>query len=155
MKLNKKGFTLIELLAVIAILAILIVIAVPGVLNMYNSGKKSTFESQSKSLWKSIETAIISDGITGKSYNRYCFDGKNHTNVTWGRVDLTGTTDVHYKAQISGGVISSLIVEQVNSAGEVIFRAQTPSGNSKPTIDSLTIVVTDSTNSTATIDCAS
>lgn len=137
MKLNKKGFTLIELLAVIAILAILVVVAVPGVLNMYNSGKKSTFESQAKSIFKTLETAIINDSIAGKGpYATYCFDGTTTDDATGvGHLDLSGTKSVYYTATVTNGEIKSFKVQQV-SGTTVVYEAN------GTTVDALTVTNT-------------
>ena len=150
MKLNKKGFTLIELLAVIAILAILVVVAVPGVLNMYNSGKKSTFESQAKSIWKSLETAIINDSIAGKGpYATYCFDGTTRAaNATYGQLELSGTKSVYYKATVANGVITDLDVEQVDASKNIVYQITNMTG-----IDSVTATTPSSTTQT-TISCS-
>ncbi|NLC48320.1 MAG: prepilin-type N-terminal cleavage/methylation domain-containing protein [Tenericutes bacterium] len=54
-----NGFTLVELLAVIAILAILIIIALPNILKMFNTAKKNSFVSESRSMFKTAEQKFI------------------------------------------------------------------------------------------------
>lgn len=138
MKLNKKGFTLIELLAVIAILAILVVVAVPGVLNMYNSGKKSTFESQAKSIFKTLETTIINDSITPGNgpYSKYCFDGTTADDANGvGHLDLSGTKSIYYTATVASGKITNFKVQQVSNS-TVVYEAN------GTTVDALTVADT-------------
>ena len=53
--MKKKGFTLVELLAVIAILAILVIIAMPNVLDMFNKAKKDSFETEIRTIIKTVE----------------------------------------------------------------------------------------------------
>ena len=55
--MRKKGFTLVELLAVISILAILVVIAMPNVIKMFNNSKKSSFETEVKTIIQSVKHA--------------------------------------------------------------------------------------------------
>ena len=51
----KKGFTLIELLAVIVILAIIAAITIPIVITSITNARKSTFETDAKSLMLAAE----------------------------------------------------------------------------------------------------
>lgn len=119
-KLDKKGFTLIELLAVIAILAILVVIAVPGVLTMYQSGKKNAFESQAKAIWKSLETQVISDAITEDIAPVYCFDG-SEDELPEGKESLSNKNILYYaEVNTTTGKITNLQVQQVTLSGNTV-----------------------------------
>ena len=75
--MNKKGFTLIELLCVVSILAILIIIALPNVLSMFNSAKKSAFETELKNVYTAAEEQWISDAFfeSGTKVYSHCESG--------------------------------------------------------------------------------
>ena len=75
--MKKKGFTLVELLAVIAILAILVVIALPNILSMFNNAKKSSFETELKSVYTAAEEQWIKDTFSssGTKVYAHCLSG--------------------------------------------------------------------------------
>lgn len=82
--MKKQGFTLVELLAVIAILAILVIIAIPNVVKMFNSAKKSTFESELKSIYNTAQDEWISTSIHDPGMKIYskCSDCDNPLNAS-------------------------------------------------------------------------
>ena len=96
MKMNKKGFTLIELLAVIAILSILLIIAIPGVLEMFNNGKKNTFVDQAQSIYKTAQNEFMAKQLEGSGAVTYCYDGTT-TGTT--QLTLSGNSSVYYKVE--------------------------------------------------------
>ena len=75
--MKKKGFTLVELLCVIAILAILVIIALPNILSMFNSAKKSSFETELKSVYTAAEERWINDTFSssGTKIYAHCLSG--------------------------------------------------------------------------------
>ena len=78
--MNKKGFTLVELLAVIAILAILVIIALPNVMGMFNSAKKSSFETEIKEMIKGAQNQFLTDQFgTGQGTTTYASSGATGT----------------------------------------------------------------------------
>ena len=97
--MKKKGFTLVELLAVIAILAILVIIAMPNVLNMFNKAKQDSFETEVKTIIKTVEKQWISDsmGKPGVNETIYCrVDGVDCENS----LKMDGNKDIDYYVKV-------------------------------------------------------
>lgn len=117
-KLNKKGFTLVELLAVIAILAILIVIMVPGVMSLFNKGKKNTFLTEAQSVYKvAEETYLLEVPTSAKTFcniidTKHASDSTSIGSGNAEKLSLGGIdTMVSYKVEINAnGDVTSFVV---------------------------------------------
>ena len=102
---NKKGFTLVELLAVIAILAILVIIALPNILSMFRNAKKSSFETELKTIYKAAQQSWISDSINSTA------DTITYARTVSGNctkyLELNGRSEIYYIITIdkTGNVI--------------------------------------------------
>ena len=102
--MNKKGFTLVELLAVIAILAILVIIALPNILSMFNSAKKSAFETELKSIYTAAEEQWVSDTFTSSGTKVYAHCP---TNDCGKELKINGRSNLDYYIEFdsSGNVV--------------------------------------------------
>ena len=130
--MKKKGFTLVELLAVIAILAILVIIALPNVMGMFNSAKKSSFETEIKEMIKGAQNQFLTDQFgTGQSQTTYASSGATGTkkiesmNVraglkyeikmdTAGKITSAKFSDGSY--WYSSGTVTDLSVEDISDS---------------------------------------
>ncbi|HHT38406.1 MAG TPA: prepilin-type N-terminal cleavage/methylation domain-containing protein, partial [Mollicutes bacterium] len=115
----KKGFTLVELLAVIVILAIILAIAVPGISNMIDNSKRSSFESSAKLVLKGLELKMLED------------DGFNPLDIN--------ETNINNLLNIDASNYEKIIVKEVNKElyvtiiGKNKWEGLTVSGNKEST----------------------
>ncbi|MDD6272524.1 MAG: type II secretion system protein [bacterium] len=104
--MRKKGFTLVELLAVISILAILVVMAIPNVIKMFNNSKKSSFETEVKTIIQSVERKWLSDATKGNANGEivYCrVDGKDCENSL--QMSSSDKLDYYVKVDAQGNIL--------------------------------------------------
>jgi len=113
--MKKKGFTLVELLAVIAILAILVIVALPNVMGMFNSAKKSSFETELKNILSTAQQQYMQDQISqaGGTTNitrTYALVGETATSTgegvscgNGGNLDLQGRKTLYYVITFNTG----------------------------------------------------
>ena len=106
--MNKKGFTLVELLAVVAILAILVIVALPNVMGMFNSAKKTSFQTEVKNIYKQAEQQWVMDSMfetSDKEYGR-C------SGCSYKQLDLSGRSELNYYVKVNKeGKIVSYVVD--------------------------------------------
>lgn len=129
---RKKGFTLIELLAVIALLSILFILAIPGVLELYNNAKDSTFIDQARSIFNTAEKQYLSEQISELNSNSEYCHGVNSDGKT---LELNGNSSVYYDVKLDE---SGKVIKLVVSDGAMSYEFN--SNDNKKFIDAVDIV---------------
>ena len=106
--MNKKGFTLVELLAVISILAVLVIIEHPNVMGIFNSAKKTSFQTEVKQVYRVAQTAWVNDSLFTTGVQEY---GRCN-GCSYKKLDLTGRKEFNYYIRFDrSGCITKYIAD--------------------------------------------
>jgi type IV pilus assembly protein PilA len=124
---NRHGFTLVELVVVIAIIGILAAILVPSMLDYLKKSRLKSANSNAKTVYNAINTAIIDLTVEGYSYN---LDGVKVTSLPMDEpMEKPSAGDTDYAAKKCEYAAYQALSANGNDAGVISYAGVKLSGD--------------------------